>query len=136
MSLFLQPLPQADGELHLKTVPPSCCNPLGCDGDTNGSASSVPMGCSAGMEVSAGPLMPLPQGLAPPGGPGCLPLLKVRSNTRCPLNLCDENTSGSKTSLFSQTLIYLFSSVLPSNPGKQTTCIQERKVPLQVMCPI
>jgi len=28
-----------------------------------------------------------------PGGPGCLPLLKVLSNTQHPLNLCNENKS-------------------------------------------
>lgn len=85
--------PLAHGELHLKAVPLSCCNHLGCDGGTGGSAISMSMGCSAGVKVSAAPLIPLPKGLAPPGGPACLPLLEVLSYTQHPLNLCSENMS-------------------------------------------
>lgn len=80
-------------ELHLKAVPPSCCNPLGCDEGTGGSAISMSTRCLDAMKVCAASLMPLSKGLAPPGGRGRTPLLKVLSNTQCPLNLCSENTS-------------------------------------------
>lgn len=80
-------------ELHFKAVPPTCCNPLGCDGGSSGSANCVSMGCSDRMKVCAGPLMSLTKVLAPPGWPDSLPLLKVLSSTQHSQNPCSKNTS-------------------------------------------
>lgn len=124
-------------ELHFKAVPPSCCNPLGCDGGSSGSANCMSMGCSDRMKVCAGPLMSLTKVLAPQDD-----LTAYHYSRSCPthsthkiLAVKTQASTGGEFLSFAQTLMDLFSSVLPSNPGKQTTCTCQKRVPPWVMFP-